>query len=316
MSTASVTRSGEVYSKAKTSSMEEQMAQILQVMLEDRKKRDAKAVEEQKRQEQNMEQLIALIGETRRTATTETIRGNVKNTVKLNKLTVEDGIEAYLTTFEWMMEGYGVNRARWSYRLASNLTGKVQQAFVALPATEVGDYNQFKAAILKRYDVNQETYRQRFCSAKRVTDESYSELAVCLTDLATKWTKDCRSVEDIRQQLVLGQFLNSLPLDTHLWVKEREPKMVRAAVELADQLTKARSSDQREQRDDLDLTRGYWQVPVALPVQPLTAFITPSGLFQFRVMPFGLNGAPALSSDLWIDFSVAWRTFQQLTWMT
>ena len=56
-----------------------------------------------------------LIGEKRRTATTETIRGNVEDTVKLNKLTVEDDIEAYLTTFERMMEGSGVNRARWSY---------------------------------------------------------------------------------------------------------------------------------------------------------------------------------------------------------
>ena len=109
------------------------MAQILQVMLEDRKKRDAEAVEERKRQEKNMEQLLALVGDTRRTATTETIRGNVEDTVKLNKLTVDDDIEAYLTTFERMMEGYGVNRTRWSYRLAPNLTGKAQQAFAALP---------------------------------------------------------------------------------------------------------------------------------------------------------------------------------------
>ena len=43
----------------------------------------------------------------------------------------------------------------------------------------------------------------------------------------------------------------------------------------------------------LDLTRGYWQVPVAQAVQTKTAFTTPFGLFQFRVMPFGLQGAPA-----------------------
>ena len=43
----------------------------------------------------------------------------------------------------------------------------------------------------------------------------------------------------------------------------------------------------------LDLSRGYWQVPVPEESRPLTAFVTPFGQYQFRVMPFGLSGAPA-----------------------
>ena len=43
----------------------------------------------------------------------------------------------------------------------------------------------------------------------------------------------------------------------------------------------------------LNLSRGYWQVPVRSEDQDETAFTTPYGLFQFTVMPFGLQGAPA-----------------------
>ena len=43
----------------------------------------------------------------------------------------------------------------------------------------------------------------------------------------------------------------------------------------------------------IDLTRGYWQVPVAKEDRHKTAFATPYGFYQFNVMPFGLQGAPA-----------------------
>ena len=43
----------------------------------------------------------------------------------------------------------------------------------------------------------------------------------------------------------------------------------------------------------LDLTRGYWQIPLSEESQQKTAFSTPQGLFEFVIMPFGLSGAPA-----------------------
>nr|XP_043896844.1 uncharacterized protein LOC122778812 [Solea senegalensis] len=43
----------------------------------------------------------------------------------------------------------------------------------------------------------------------------------------------------------------------------------------------------------LDLTKGYWQIPLSLESREKTAFSTPYGLYQFVTLPFGLFGAPA-----------------------
>ena len=42
-----------------------------------------------------------------------------------------------------------------------------------------------------------------------------------------------------------------------------------------------------------DLLKGYWQVPLSKRAQEICAFITPSGLYKYTVMPFGLRNAPA-----------------------
>ena len=69
--------------------------------------------------------------------------------VRPSKLTSSDDIEAYLLTFERMMISYGVEKAHWVVRLAPQLSGKAQQAYVAMPTAKAGQYDQVKAAILR-----------------------------------------------------------------------------------------------------------------------------------------------------------------------
>ena len=58
----------------------------------------------------------------------------------------------------------------------------------------------------------------------------------------------------------------------------------------------------------LDLASGYWQVSLSQEARVKTTFATHSGLFQFRVMPFGLCNAPATFERL-MD-----RVLQGLRW--
>ena len=48
----------------------------------------------------------------------------------------------------------------------------------------------------------------------------------------------------------------------------------------------------------LDLASGFWQIPVHEKSQEKTAFSTPFGSFEFRMMPFGLKNAPSVFQRL------------------
>ena len=49
---------------------------------------------------------------------------------------------------------------------------------------------------------------------------------------------------------------------------------------------------------DLMIKSGHWQIKVQADSQEKTAFITHKGLFEFRVMPFGVTNTPAVSQRL------------------
>ena len=173
--------------------------------------------------------------------------GGVTRTVpqepKVVKLTDSDDIEAYIVTFERLMAAYDVPENRWVFKLAPQLSGKAQQAYAALSGEAAADYSQVKEAILRRYGVNEETYRKRFRGASVKNDETVVELCVRLDDLAKKWTKDCSTVDKLRDVIVLEQLLLSLPSDVRVWVQEHKPKSSGAAAQLADDYIQARQVD-------------------------------------------------------------------------
>lgn len=66
---------------------------------------------------------------------------------------------------------------------------ETQKACAALSVTDAGDNDWLEEAILRWYDVTEESYRQCFRLGKRGDQESNQELVAWLSDLATKWLK-------------------------------------------------------------------------------------------------------------------------------
>ena len=51
----------------------------------------------------------------------------------------------------------------------------------------------------------------------------------------------------------------------------------------------------------LDLTKGYWQIPLDKSTIEKSAFITTKGLYEFLVMPFGMKTAGATFQRMMSD---------------
>ena len=164
---------------------------------------------------------------------------------KLQRLSESDDIEHFLTTFERLAQAYNWPPDMWVLNLAPLLTGKAQSAYASMDKERAREYQPVKEAILKRYDINEETYRQRFRKTVKKEEESYAELGVRLTDMFNKWTgadKEIRTKQEIAEIIVMEQLTECMPNGLRIWLKERKPKTVNEIGELADDYVAARKS--------------------------------------------------------------------------
>ena len=167
------------------------------MLVEDWCRREEEFVEDRARQTREMERLVGEMRE-QMDVMVWLMEGNAKSKpplgealVKVAKLAETDDIEGYLLTFEQQMIVDGVDKSRWAFILAPQLTSKAQKAYMALGNDEAGYYECIKQAILKRYDISEESRRRKFRERSKTKEESYSELATSLMDLANRWLEEC-----------------------------------------------------------------------------------------------------------------------------
>ncbi|XP_047229845.1 uncharacterized protein LOC124873325 isoform X1 [Girardinichthys multiradiatus] len=152
-----------------------------------------------------------------------------------------DDIEQYLTTFERLATAYRRPERDWAVRLVPHLTSRARTAYVAMAAEDSCDYAEVKAAILTKYEINEEMYRQRFREPEVHVNETPREFYNHLKDLYLKWMQpQGKRKDDIGEILIFEQFYSSLSPELRIWVKERNPASAQEAAELVENFLAAR----------------------------------------------------------------------------
>ncbi|XP_026094089.1 uncharacterized protein LOC113066406 [Carassius auratus] len=159
-----------------------------------------------------------------------------------------DDIESYLRRFERLARTWQWPREEWSCRLVPLLTGQALEAYLAMDENLADGYDHLKDALLQKFNISAETYRQRFRAVNIPEGESPTETYHRLRNLFQRWVRpDLHSKEEIGELIILEQLLRVLPYDSRTWVKEHEPESGLAAAKLAQQYQNAHRSGPRTQ---------------------------------------------------------------------
>uniref|UniRef100_A0A803JP00 SCAN box domain-containing protein n=1 Tax=Xenopus tropicalis TaxID=8364 RepID=A0A803JP00_XENTR len=112
--------------------------------------------------------------------------------------------------------------------LALYLTGKAQKAYSSLNARDAQNYDCVKVAIFHQYELNVETFRQRFRAYRYSNSDGPCEAYAQLHELLLKWIQPERKTgEQILEMIALEQFIEILPDKVKLWVQEHRPEVQR-----------------------------------------------------------------------------------------
>ena len=99
-----------------------------------------------------------------------------------------DELDAYIERFERFTASQHWNREDWAVRLSPLLTGKALQVCTRMHSENAHDYDRLKVALLKRYELTEEGYHQRFREIKPDEGETVFQFMSRLRRCFTQWT--------------------------------------------------------------------------------------------------------------------------------
>ena len=157
-----------------------------------------------------------------------------------------DQIDSYLLRFERYASVNKWNNEDWGTHLAALLRGVSLDVHSRMDEDEAKDYQKVKEALLRRYNLTEEGYQERFRKARPEPTERMNQFRVRVQTYLDKWIalsgKRKDSALDLVDLLMMEQLLNCCNRELQVFLKERKPKSTDELVELADKFVEAHGS--------------------------------------------------------------------------
>ena len=166
-----------------------------------------------------------------------------------------DDMDTFIERFERFEESQDWQRDEWAVYLSPLLTGKGLQVFSSMPSDEALQYDVLKKALLKRYEMTEEGFRNKFRHTKPEQGETTHQFVARLQRYFNRWVdmSGCvKEYKDLADLLIREQFVNTCSAEMALFLRERVPKNISEMVKLAEQFLEAHgmSLQERQKTDE------------------------------------------------------------------
>ena len=149
----------------------------------------------------------------------------------------KDDMDSFLFRFEKFATTQGWKHENWAMCLSALLSGKALDVYSRLGKNEVDDYEKLKVALLKRYDLSEEGFRNKF-SNSRIDGETPSQFMDRLQNYLERWIEFSEielTYDGIIDLLIREQFLSTCNKSLSVFLKERTQKCVKDMAFYAEQ---------------------------------------------------------------------------------
>ena len=173
-----------------------------------------------------------------------------------------DGMDTFIERFERFAESQGWNRAEWAVCLSLLLTGKGHQVFSSMPSDEALQYDVLNKALLKRCEMTEEGFRNKFRHTKPLQGETAHQFMARLQRYFSRWVdmSGCvKEYKDLADLLIREQFENTCSAEMALFLRERVPKNISEMVKLAEQYLEAHGMSLQERQKHTKKPNGHHQ---------------------------------------------------------
>ena len=156
----------------------------------------------------------------------------------------KDDMDSFLKRFERFAVNAKWPKEEWATNLSALLQGKALDVYSRLSSADAQDYDKLCENLLKRYQLTEEGFRQKFRTSKQEIGETAGQFMVRLSSYLCRWMElgnVDQNYASLRDLILREQFLNVSNKSLVLFLKERKIKTIEDMTELADQYNEAHS---------------------------------------------------------------------------